>query len=100
MEFLKNNQWVLPVVYIIAVNIIGYAMMGIDKARARKGRWRIPEKSLFLVAIIGGSAGTNLGMKHFRHKTKHRSFVYGMPAIFLFQIMMAVMMFVQMMVRK
>ncbi len=100
MEFLKNNPWVLPVVYIIVINIIGYAMMGIDKSRAVRGKWRIPEKSLFLVAIIGGSVGTNLGMKHFRHKTKHKSFVYGMPAILMFQVMMTVMMFVQMMVRK
>ena len=76
--------------YLIAVNVLAFALMGIDKARARRGAWRIPEKTLFLMAVIGGSAGALLGMYAFRHKTKHRSFVIGMPVILLLQAAAAV----------
>ena len=61
-----------------------------DKGRAIKHKWRIPEKTLFLLAIIGGSIGSNLGMYTFRHKTKHWYFVWGIPAILLAQIALAV----------
>lgn len=60
--------------------------MWMDKRRAQKGKWRIPERTLFLVAILGGSIGSIIGMRHFRHKTKHKSFVIGMPFIFFVQI--------------
>ena len=76
--------------YLIAVNVLAFALMGIDKAKARRGAWRIPEKALFLAAIIGGSVGALLGMYAFRHKTKHRSFVIGMPVILLLQAAAAV----------
>lgn len=72
--------------YFLIMNIIGFVIMGVDKNRAKKNKWRIKEQTLFLVAGIGGSAGSILGMKYFRHKTKHRSFVIGMPVIFLAQI--------------
>jgi uncharacterized membrane protein YsdA (DUF1294 family) len=72
--------------YFLIINIVGFVVMGIDKSRAKNNRWRIKERTLFLVAGIGGSAGSILGMKYFRHKTKHRSFVIGMPVIFLVQI--------------
>jgi len=72
--------------YLLIVNIVGFAMMGIDKKRAIRGAWRIPEASLFLAAIIGGSVGSILGMNLFRHKTKHWYFKYGMPAILILQI--------------
>ncbi|MGN1003858.1 MAG: DUF1294 domain-containing protein [Oscillospiraceae bacterium] len=71
--------------YLIAVNVLAFALMGIDKAKARRGAWRIPEKFLFLAAVIGGSVGALLGMYTFRHKTRHRSFVIGMPVILLLQ---------------
>ena len=61
--------------YFIGVNLIGFAMMGIDKYKAKKRAFRIPEATLFIVAIIGGSIGSILGMYTFRHKTRHRSFV-------------------------
>jgi uncharacterized membrane protein YsdA (DUF1294 family) len=64
--------------------------MGIDKKRAIRGAWRISERSLFLTAIIGGSVGTILGMHHFRHKTKHWYFKYGMPAILMIQIILLI----------
>ena len=71
--------------YVIIVNIVGFAEMGIDKRRARKGAYRIPEANLFLTAIIGGSIGCIAGMYTFRHKTRHMSFVLGMPAILVAQ---------------
>lgn len=60
--------------------------MGIDKFKARRGLWRIPEKTLFLSALLGGAMGSILGMKLFRHKTKHRSFTIGMPCLFLLNV--------------
>lgn len=68
------------------MNIIGIAVMGIDKAKAKRHAWRIPEKVLFLVSLLGGSIGTWAGMYIFRHKTKHWYFVVGMPAILILQI--------------
>lgn len=62
--------------------------MGVDKKRAIRGAWRIPEASLFIVALLGGSIGSILGMQHFRHKTKHWYFKYGMPAILILQIVL------------
>lgn len=82
MDFLQT----LLVIYLLVVNIVGFAMMGIDKRKAIKGAWRIPEASLFLAAIIGGSMGSILGMEIFRHKTRHWYFKYGMPAILILQI--------------
>ena len=72
--------------YVIIVNMVGFAEMGIDKRRARKGAYRIPEANLFLTAVIGGSIGCIIGMYVFRHKTSHRSFVFGMPAILIVQL--------------
>ena len=72
--------------YFIIMNLIGFAMMVIDKYRAKKRSFRIPEATLFIVAIIGGSIGSIIGMYAFRHKTRHRSFVYGMPFILLVQL--------------
>jgi len=78
-----------PVVWLwlAAVNILAFALMGADKARAKKqGARRIPERRLFLVAALGGSAGAILGMRLFRHKTERWYFVWGMPAIALAQL--------------
>ncbi|MDE5907808.1 MAG: DUF1294 domain-containing protein [Lachnospiraceae bacterium] len=72
--------------YFIGINFIGFALMGIDKYKAKKRAFRIPEATLFIIAIIGGSIGSIIGMYAFRHKTRHRSFVYGMPFILLVQI--------------
>lgn len=68
------------------MNIIGLFIMGIDKSRAKRHAWRIPEKILFLVSAFGGSVGTWAGMYLFRHKTKHWYFVVGMPAILVVHI--------------
>lgn len=72
--------------YLALMNLIGFAIMGIDKKRAVKKLWRIPESTLFIVALIGGSIGSIIGMRVFHHKTRHWYFVYGMPAILLLQI--------------
>lgn len=72
--------------YLLAVNVIGFFAMYIDKQKAIHNKWRIPEKTLFLIVLIGGSLGTTLGMNTFRHKTKHWYFKYGMPLILLVQV--------------
>lgn len=76
------------VLYGIIVNIAGFTVMGIDKRRARRKAWRIPESTLFLIALIGGSIGSIAGMYFFRHKTLHRTFVFGMPAILILQVLL------------
>ena len=72
--------------YLVIMNLIGFAVMGIDKRRAVKRLWRIPESTLFIVALIGGSLGSIIGMYFFHHKTRHWYFVYGMPAILILQL--------------
>ena len=76
-------------IYLLIINVVGFALMGIDKSRARRDQWRIRERSLFLAAILGGSAGSILGMYTFRHKTRHWYFVAGMPVILIIQIALA-----------
>lgn len=73
-------------IYLLVLNIIGFLIMGIDKRRAKKRMWRIPEKTFFIVSLLGGSIGTWAGMYTFRHKTKHWYFVIGMPLILVLQI--------------
>lgn len=73
-------------IYLVVVNLLGFAMMGIDKSRARRRAWRIPEAHLIIVALIGGSVGAILGMWLFRHKTRHWYFAYGLPVILVLQI--------------
>ena len=72
--------------YLILMNFIAFALYGIDKRRAKQGAWRISEYTLLLVALLGGSLGALLGMRYFRHKTRHRKFRYGIPLILLLQL--------------
>lgn len=74
---------------LAAVNVAAFAAMGIDKARAKAGAWRIPEATLFLLAVLGGSVGGILGMQMFRHKTRHKTFTVGFPAILVCQLALA-----------
>lgn len=69
------------VIYLLLVNVIAFGMMGYDKHLAQKRQRRVPEARLFLYAILGGALGAWLGMRTYRHKTKHPSFVFGMPAL-------------------
>lgn len=72
--------------YLLVTNLLGFILMGIDKRKARKRLWRIPEATLFIIALIGGSIGSLAGMYFFHHKTRHWYFVYGMPFILICQI--------------
>jgi uncharacterized membrane protein YsdA (DUF1294 family) len=78
-------------IYLIVINAAAFLLMLIDKVKAKKNRWRIPEATLFLVAAIGGSIGSLLGMYTFRHKTKHIQFIVGMPLILAAQIVIAIL---------
>jgi uncharacterized membrane protein YsdA (DUF1294 family) len=80
-------------IYLLIVNAIGFLLMLIDKRKAIRHRWRIPEKTLFLTAAIGGSMGSIMGMYTFRHKTKHLQFTLGMPAILIVQLVLAFIFF-------
>lgn len=73
--------------YLIIINALGFLIMLIDKQKAKKKKWRIPEARLMLTAALGGSVGTLLGMYTFRHKTKHIKFTLGVPAILIGQIL-------------
>jgi uncharacterized membrane protein YsdA (DUF1294 family) len=81
----------LIALYLIVVNAAGFMLMMIDKIKAKKNLWRIPEATLFLVAAIGGSIGSIAGMYTFRHKTKHMKFTFGMPLILAAQIVVIVL---------
>ena len=73
---------------LVVMNLLAFALMGIDKAKAKAGAWRIPEKTLFLVTALLGGLGGTLGMKVFRHKTKHWYFKWGFPALLAVQIVL------------
>lgn len=79
----------LLILYLLIVNAAGFLLMLADKRKAKKKSWRIPEKVLFLTAILGGSIGCHLGMYTFRHKTKHPRFTIGIPAILILQGLLA-----------
>ena len=79
------------VIYLLLINAIGFILMLVDKIKAKKKLWRIPEATLFLVAVIGGSIGSILGMYTFRHKTKHIKFIVGMPLILAAQIVITIL---------
>ena len=72
--------------YLLAVNILAFVLFGIDKQKARRNLWRIPEKTLLLSALIGGSAGAILGMQFFPHKTRKPKFAVGVPVILVVEI--------------
>lgn len=72
--------------YLIIINLAGFAAMGLDKRRAKRREWRIPEQTLMLLAAAGGSIGSLLGMNLFHHKTKHVKFTIGIPALLLLQL--------------
>ena len=88
---METIYWLIS--YVIIMNIVAFCAMGIDKWKAKKRKWRIPEATLFILATVGGSIGAIAGMYTFRHKTKHRSFVWGMPAILIAQIILIIVLF-------
>ena len=80
----------MPVLLIIigVMSLAAFAAFGLDKYKAKAGKWRIPERTLFLLALLGGGIGAFLGMKVFHHKTMHKQFVIGIPAIMLVQLVL------------
>lgn len=72
--------------YILGINVIAFLVYGIDKLKAKRGKWRIPESTLLLLAAIGGSIGARLGMKVWHHKTMHKKFQYGVPLLLILQL--------------
>ena len=79
--------------YLLLINAAAFVLMLVDKRKAIKNRWRIPERTLILSALFGGSIGALLGMYTFRHKTKHLKFTLGIPAILIAQISLAIWIF-------
>lgn len=82
-------------IYLVLINAAAVAVMLADKRKAIKGKWRIPESTLFLLAAAGGSAGSILGMYLFRHKTRHPKFTIGMPLILVFQCALSVLIYIK-----
>ncbi len=83
----------MMIAYILGVNIIAFLIMGVDKQKAKRESYRIPERTFWGLAILGGAIGIWAGMKSFRHKTRHRSFVIGMPVLVSIQVVFAVSLF-------
>ena len=81
------------IIYLIIINLIAFLAMYIDKRRAKYGKWRIKEHTLFILAILGGSIGAIVGMYTFRHKTKKMCFVIGFPAILVCEIVLGIMIY-------
>ncbi len=79
----------LTLYYLLAMNVVAFIAFGVDKFKATTDQWRIPEKTLMLLALAGGSIGAWAGMQVWRHKTQHAKFKYGIPAILLVQIFLA-----------
>ncbi len=77
------------VVYLLAVNLLLFGLMGVDKYKAKHDRWRVRESTLFVCAVIGGSVGGILGMRMFHHKTLHTAFRLGFPAVLAVQLLLA-----------
>lgn len=78
------------IIYIIGINIIGFLAMFIDKQKAKRGTWRIPEKTLFILTLLGGGIGTISGMYLFRHKTRKLYFTVGFPAILISEALLII----------
>ena len=90
MDELLQAVWPAALVWLVLVNILDFALMGVDKRRARRDAWRVRERTFFLLALLGGTLGAILGMRLFRHKTKHWYFRYGLPVLLAVQVVLGV----------
>ncbi len=79
---------ILLIIYVAVMSLITFAVFGLDKYKAKADKWRTPEKTLFILAILGGGIGAFLGMQIFRHKTQHKQFVIGIPLIMILQLIL------------
>ena len=84
----------IALIYLAAINIVTFVLYGIDKRKARRSKWRIQESTLLLLAVAGGSIGALLGMKVWHHKTLHKKFKYGIPAILIAQVAVVVIYYI------
>ena len=89
-EFLEIFPLKYVLIYLVGINIIGFFAMLIDKEKAKRGSWRIPEKTLFMFTFLGGGIGTIAGMYLFRHKTKKLRFTIGFPVILITEIALVI----------
>lgn len=89
------NWKLIILIYLCAINVTAFVAYGIDKLKAKKQWWRIPEATLLWLAAVGGSVGALLGMKVWHHKTLHKKFKYGVPAIIALQIALAAYAFIR-----
>ena len=96
MNFLKKTGLIIYltpiniIIYLLAINLIGFFIMYIDKRKAQYGRWRISEKTLLIIAMLGGAIGTMLGMYKFRHKTRKLKFTLGFPVILISELIIII----------
>ena len=86
---LPHWPWVAG--YLGLLSLLSFTLMGVDKARAQRKEWRIPERTLLLTALLGGAAGGWLGMRVFHHKTRHWYFRFGLPALFLLHLALLIL---------
>ncbi len=94
-EYLWQHPiWIL-VIYLVIINLVLFVTMAVDKQKAKRDKRRVPEATLFLMALIGGSIGGIAGMYCFRHKTKHMSFVIGFPAILILELALVIFILVK-----
>ena len=92
--FAGDPRRLLPL-WLLLMSLVLFVVMGADKRRAKAGSWRVPEKTLFLLALLGGAIGGVLGMRAFRHKTKHWTFAWGFPILALLQLALCFWLFLR-----
>ena len=92
-ELLGEHPLYILWLWLAVINLVAFLVMGIDKYKAARQKWRIPEKTLFLLAIIGGSVGGICGIYVFHHKTLHKKFTLGFPAILILQVALGVLIY-------
>ena len=88
MDTLTKDMQQIIIIYLVVINVVTFFMYGIDKWKARKAKWRIREAALLGLAVLGGSIGAWLGMRVWHHKTLHKKFRYGVPAIIVIQLLL------------
>lgn len=89
----ERNVIIAVAIYLAAISLVGFILPIIDKSRAKKGRWRISEKALFITGLLGGAVSEYISMLIFRHKTKHKRFMIGLPCIIALQIAAIILIF-------
>lgn len=90
-----NEIHIILTIYLIAINIATFFVYGIDKWKARRSKWRIPESTLLTLAVLGGCIGAFIGMRTWHHKTMHNKFKYGVPLIINLQVVLAVYIYIR-----